>query len=239
MIFSIVILTVIFFVTFYIISKNKLTESILFTVWFIVTLWINIPCFVVLPDGVDVDSNLIMLPFKINNEFGMPFIIMANIVLNVTLYWLTKISGRDTYSYKEIKSKYDEFVDDAMELYIVGKDLDFLYKNSFKKQTNRILHLGSKCNLLCESTKDQQLLELYGKVRQQGVEVRFYKDKDNLTNLKGQIKIDQNGNKKAIFTMRKSGKYLLISIENQFLVGAILERYIEVFKKADLSVVEK
>ncbi len=31
--------------------------------------------------------------------------------------------------------------DDAVELYVIGKDLDFLYEKDYKKQTDRIEHL--------------------------------------------------------------------------------------------------
>lgn len=143
-----------------------------------------------------------------------------------------KISNNTTYTYNEIKKKYDDFGNDAIELYVIGKDLDFLDKKEFKKQTDRIIHLGNKCKLLCESTIDRELLDLYKKVCEQGVEIKFYRENDNITNLKGQIKLDQNGNKKAKFMSRLDKKYLLLNIENQFLVASILERYIEVYEKS-------
>ena len=51
-------------------------------------------------------------------------------------------------------------------------------------------------------------------------------------NLKGQIKIDQSGNKKAIFVSRQNNKYILLNIENQFLLASILERYLDVYEKS-------
>lgn len=108
-----------------------------------------------------------------------------------------------------------------------------MYKQKFEKQTNRILHLKNNCKLLCELTTNKKLLDLYNKVSEEGVEIKFYTQNDNITNLKGQIKTDQNGNKKAIFTSRLNKKYLLLSIENQFLVSTILERCTKVYQKLD------
>lgn len=225
-------LFVAFFITFFLISKNELIKSLFYTIFFIVTLWINIPCLVNGSELKEISSNFMMLPFKLIEEFGIFYIIFANAILCVVLYLQSLFSNNPTYTYKEVKRKYDCFVDDANELYIIGKDLDFLDKKEFKKQTDRIMHLGNRCKLLCESTNDKRLLDLYKNVCQQGVEIKFYTKNDNITNLKGQIKIDHNGYKKAIFMSRKNKKYLLLDIENQFLVASILERYNEVYKSS-------
>lgn len=87
---------------------------------------------------------------------------------------------------------------------------------------------------MCESTTDEKLLNLYRKVSKQGVEIRFNIHKDNVTNLKGQIKIDQSGVKKAVFTSRLNKKYLCMSTDNQFLVSTILERCLNAYEKKDV-----
>lgn len=92
--------------------------------------------------------------------------------------------------------------------------------------------MDNKCKLICEHTKDQQLLGIYNKVREKDVGVKFYTQEDNLTNLKGQIKVNQNGIKEAIFTQKTGKGYSLIKVENQFLVSTILERYIEVYNSS-------
>lgn len=226
-------LALILFITFCIVWRNELLKSLFYTVWFILTLWVNIPCFVNITI-LESDSNLIMMTFKLSNEWGIFYTLLANLVLGVILYLQAKFSNSETHNYKEIKKIYDEFSNDAIELYIIGKDLDFLYKKNFKKQTDRIIHLGDKCRLLCESTMNEELLKLYKMVGEKNVEVKFYTEKDKITNLKGQIKIDQNGNKKAIFTSRLHKKYLLLNIENQFLVSTILERCVEVYNKSSI-----
>ena len=230
----IIVLILILFLVFNIVWKNELIKSLFFTICFIIVLWINIPCFVSL-SNIEQSNNLATLPFNLNAKFGILYIIFANLLLGVILFLQSKLTNKIEYSHGEIKKIYDSFGDDAVELYVIGKDLDFLYEEKYKRQTDRIEHLKNHCKLLCESTTDEKLLNLYRKVAQQGVEIRFYIQKDNVTNLKGQIKTDQSGIKKAIFTPRLNKKYLLISTDNQFLVSTILERCIKVYQKSDVS----
>ena len=228
----ILILAVILFIVFCIVWKNELLKSLFFTICFIITLWVNIPCFVNV-SHLEETNDFFMLPFKLYAEWDIFYIICANTLLGIILFLQSQFTNKVEYTYKEIKRVYDNFGNDAVELYIIGKDLDFLYRSKFEKQTNRILHLKSNCKLLCELTKDEKLLDLYKKISQEGVEIKFYTESDNITNLKGQIKIDQNGNKKAIFTSRLGKKYQLLNTENQFLVSTILERCNKVYKKFD------
>lgn len=229
----ILLLGIILFAVFCIVWKNELLKSLFFTFCFIIILWINIPCYVEVSD-LERTNNLTMLPFKLYAEFGIFYIIGANLLLGVLLYLQSKFTNKLEYSYNEIKRMYDNFGNDAIELYIIGRDLDFLYKDKFKKQTNRILHLKNNCKLLCESTKDVKLLDLYKKVSKEGVDISFCTQNDKITNLKGQIKIDQRGMKKAVFTSRRNKKYMMISIENQFLISTILDQCIKVYKKFNL-----
>lgn len=229
----IIILTFILFLAFSIVWKNELIKSLFFTICFIIVLWINIPCFVSL-SNLEQGNNLAEIPFNLNAKFGILYTILANILMGAVLFFQSKLTNKVEYSHSEIKKIYDSFGDDAVELYVIGKDLDFLYKEKYEKQTDRIEHLKHHCKLLCEPTTDRELLDLYRKVSKQGVEIRFYEQKDNVTNLKGQIKTDQSGIKKAIFTPRLRKKYLLISTDNQFLVSTILERCITVYEKKDV-----
>lgn len=233
MFIHIIVLILILFLVFNIVLKNELIKSLFFTICFIIVLWINIPCFVSL-SNLEQGNNFVTLPFNLNAKFGILYTIFANILLSVVLFLQSKLTNKVEYSHKEIKKIYDSFGDDAVELYVIGKDLDFLYKEKYKKQTDRIEHLKNHCKLLCELTTDEKLLNLYRKVSKQGVEIRFYTQKDKVTNLKGQIKTDQSGIKKAIFTPRLNKKYLLISTDNQFLVSTILERCIKVYEKKDV-----
>lgn len=222
-----VVITIVSYFTF----KRKALKSIFYSVVFVCTLWINVPCFLS-TSAIEIDSSLTMLPFKLSKELGFLYTILANIFLCAILVLQERLFNSITFTHKEIKKIYDNFSDDAAKLYIIGKDLDFLYGDKYEKQTERIEHLGNNCTLLCEPTEDPNLLRLYKKVQQKGVKVGFYTENGNITSLKGQIKIDQTGNKSAIFTPKKGKKHLLLQIENQFLVSAILERLLDVYEKS-------
>ncbi len=227
------ILIFILFLVFSIVWKNEWIKSLFFTICFIIVLWINIPCFVSI-SNLEQGNNLAEIPFKLYAKFGILYTIFANILMSVVLFLQSKFTNKVEYSHREIKKIYDSFGDDAVELYVIGKDLDFLHKNKYEKQTNRIEHLKNHCKLLCEPTTDNKLLDLYRGVSEQGVEIRFYMQEDNVTDLKGQIKIDQNGIKRAIFTSRVNKRYRLLRTDNQFLVSTILGRCIEVYEKKDV-----
>lgn len=230
---SIIVLILFLLFVFNIIWKNEFTKSLFFTICFIIALWINIPCFISLSD-IEKNNSLALLPFNLNAEFGILYIIFANMLLGIILFLQSRLTNKVEYSHSEIKKIYDNFGEDAVELYVIGKDLDFLYEKDYKKQTDRIEHLKKHCTLLCESTTDEKLVDLYKKVSVHGVEIRFYMQKDNVTGLKGQIKTDQNGIRKAIFTPRVNKKYRLLSTDNQFLVSTILKRCMKVYKKKDV-----
>ena len=220
---SIIVLSLILLLVFNIVWKNELTKSLFFTICFIIVLWINMPCFISLSD-IEKNNSLAALPFNLYAKLGILYPIIANVLLGAILYWQSRLTNKVEYSHSEIKKIYDNFGEDAVELYVIGKDLDFLYEKDYKKQTDRIEHLKEHCTLLCESTTDEKLMNLYKKVSVHGVEIRFYMQKDNVTGLKGQIKTDQNGIKKAIFTPRVNKKYRLLSTDNQFLVSTVLKR---------------
>lgn len=219
----ILILIIVLFLIFCCIWKEEIYISLFFSIVFTITLWINIPCFI---DIMDLEKTDIVLSklFQLSADLGAFYSIVVNIPLAIVLYIQSKFTNRELYSYKEIKKVYDEFGNDATKLYIIGKDLDFLYEKNFQKQTERIIHLKNNCTLLCEKTNEKDLIELYQKIKKQGVQIKFYTQDDNITNLKGQIKIDQQGIKKAIFTSKVNKKYAILNINNQFLVSTILER---------------
>lgn len=175
----IIVLILILFLVFNIVWKNELIKSLFFAICFIIVLWINIPCFASLSD-LEQGNSWTMLPFRLNAKYGILYTIFANILLGIILFLQSKLTNKVDYSHREIKKIYDSFGDDAVELYVIGKDLDFLYEKKYKKQTKRIEHLKNHCTLLCEKTTDEELLRLYERVLKQGVEIKFYAQKDNL-----------------------------------------------------------
>ena len=82
----ILVLAVILFVVFSIIWKNELIKSLFFTVCFIITLWVNIPCFVNV-SHLEETNNFFMLPFRLYAELDILYIIGANILLGIILFY--------------------------------------------------------------------------------------------------------------------------------------------------------
>ncbi len=226
------VLFIILSIVFIRISEKEFFKSVLHTVTFIFGLWINIPCFIDFSHLEVSDNNLMYLSVKLCNKYGIIYILLANIVLCIVLNCQAKFLNRNLYTKREIKRRYDNFVNDANELYIIGKDINFLNNDAYKVQINRIVHLGKNSRLLCQATNDKELKKLYKEFCEKGVGIKFYMEKDNITNLKGQIKIDQKGYKEAIFVCRKNKKYEMIKIDNQFLIDAILEKYKDIYINA-------
>lgn len=234
----IIVLFFIILCLYCIILKKKFFTSLSFTISFILVLWVNIPCFINLSSNdlemLGLNNKFLILPFILNEQLSILYIIIANIALGVLLLWQSAIINKKKYTYDEIKKIYDEFGRDAIELYVIGRDLDFLYKENFEKQTDRIEHLRDKCNLLCEFTSDEKLLELYKKVSEHGVQIKYYTQNDDIINLKGQMKTDQSGVKKAIFTSKSEQYFRVLYIENQFLISTIINLCNKVYKKFDV-----
>ena len=128
---SIIVLILILMLVFNIVWKNELTKSLFFTICFIIVLWINMPCFVSL-SSLEQGNNLAKFPFYLNDKFGILYVIIANLLLGIILFLQSKLTNKTEYSHREIKNIYDRFGDDAVELYVIGKDLDFLYKEKYR-----------------------------------------------------------------------------------------------------------
>ena len=212
-------------------------KSVFFSTLSVLAIWINAPLFI----DINAMQNSIPLcslsfPYYIysQKEGGVVYLILANVVLCIVSYYGDRLLNRRFYTHKEVKRKYDKFVEDAAQLNIIGRDIDFLSKEDYKSQTNRIKSLRGRSLLLCEKTDDSKLLELYKNVAENShVGIRFYQKDESLTNLKGQIKIDQSGNMKALFMSKKGTKYIVIEMEHRFLVQAILDRFNQVYEQAE------
>lgn len=214
-----------------------LLKSVLFSSFSVLTIWVNAPLFI---DANAIQnstfSSLLSFPFYIYSQIGggIVYIILTNVILCIASHYADSFLNRKYYTHKEVKRKYDNFVEDAARLYVIGRDIDFLDKDDYKSQADRIKSLRDSCSLLCEKTDDIKLLKLYKRVVEDSrVGIRFYQKDKSITNLKGQIKIDQRGNKKALFMSKEGTKYIVIEMEHHFLVQAILDRYIQVYEQAE------
>ena len=234
MIVALLISTLVFVCFLWRVKRVQLLRSLSYTFFFIFAIWVNIPCYISAPN----DSNAVLdFLFLLCKQTGLAYVLIANICVCLILCVLEHYLNPSSLSYQQLKSRYDSFVSDASELYIIGRDLDFLHREGFEEQTYRIEHLGSKAKLLCEKTSDPELHKLYSRVKEKGVRIETYQKSEDLTNLKGQIKIAQSGYKEAIFSYWIPSKdwkgndlYHLEEINNQYLLNVIIKLYDSYFR---------
>lgn len=129
--YILLMLIVLFFIYAYLWDK-KLLKSIVFSLFFVFSLWINIPCFIDITI-VKFDNVIIMFPFILYDKWGLLYIIFANIIMAVVIYLQDFFTNKSFYSYREMKKIYDNYGMDGVELYIIGKDVDFLFRDGFEK----------------------------------------------------------------------------------------------------------
>jgi len=113
-------------------------------------------------------------------------------------------SEQNNYDSKQIKEKFDKFILNAIEIKIIGRDLDFLLDKEYNSQREVIEKLKDKAQLLCEHTTDIRLIELYHKLLEKGVRIRSYSTRDGIANLKGQIKINDRNESSGIFVIKST-----------------------------------
>lgn len=221
-------------------KQMELYKTILITIAFILIAWINIPCFVSIPQNAKLVNNIFSWPFYLYNQMGMGYVVLANIMLGIFLFFFQKLDNEKTYSSKQLKMKYDSFIKDAAELCIIGRDLDFLQKPEYLNQRSIMEHLKGKCKMLCESTDDPKLIGLYHDLSKSGIKIRAYNIRDNMTNLKGHIKTDHAGNRSILFAYKSgsSNNFSVVENTNQFFVSAIYESYSNIYEKSSDPVIK-
>ena len=72
----------------------------------------------------------------------------------------------------------------------------------YRTQREKIRSLGNNAKLLCSRSDDKKLIELYHNLLKDGIQVRAYTSRDGITNLKGQIKIDEHNDKLGVFVLK-------------------------------------
>lgn len=188
-------------------------KTVGFTVWMIFAVWVNIPAFVVIPDGVVLPDGVATLPFKLYQSSGIFYVLLTNAFLEAFGIYLGKEWNKEKrYTPEQVKEKFDEFSSDATELKIIGRDLDFLHKEKrgkFQQQQDVIYKLKNRCQLLCEYTTDPKIVEMYHFLIQQGIRIRCYTaaSSSEITNLRGQIKVDSRGIRKAMIITKTNDCY--------------------------------
>ena len=181
----------------------NLRRTIAYTVWTFAIFWINTPNFFYAVEGLNAKYSIFNLPFKLYNNLGLWYIILSNILLAFTGEWIGKSWNQtNRVNEKTIKKKFDEFSNDASELRIIGRDLDFLDNKDYADQRAHISKLKNKAMLLCEKTDKKDLIKLYNNLMKDGNRVRYYTAREGIANLKAQIKVDMHAKRSGLFATK-------------------------------------
>ncbi|MCT4507270.1 MAG: hypothetical protein N4A48_00665 [Tepidibacter sp.] len=200
--------------------------------------WINIPNFFVL-DSKLISDDIRFLPYKFANKYNIFYIIISSTVL-VSLIEAMKVLQKITFSSeistRKINKKYDNFVKDAVELYVIGSDLDFLKDN--KDQFNKFKQLRSNCKILCTSNSiGNNLKSKYKELLDSDVDIRRIDSstsQNSFSKLRGHIKIDSTGRTKCLFVEKtlEGSKYNKIEITNGFIIQSLKEEFISMHSES-------
>lgn len=135
------------------------------------------------------------------------------------------------YSEDNMKRKYNKFLKDSNDVYILVGDLDFLLEPSGKEQLGIIKELGDKCKILCREKYNfsSEVKELCKELSDVGVKLKCYSADamDNIKNIKGQFKIDSKKNFDSLIICKKDDKFRLINFENNRYLSEIFMKEVE------------
>lgn len=235
----IVMLIIVFCVWFK--SEINMRRTIMYTVWTFVIFWVNLPTFFVGTEQLKMKYSLLEIPFNLYNLLGVGYVIFANILLTVAGTWIGKSWDKVIYAdEKTIKNKFDSFANDASELKIIGRDLDYLANERYADQAKHVTQLKGKAKLLCEQTDDPKLIQLYQKLLKNGNQIRYYTEREGIANLKAQIKVDMHRKEYGLFVTKinystaKGFKYNkntfeINNLESGFLLQAVSREFDRLF----------
>lgn len=139
---------------------------------------------------------------------------------------------------------FDNFSNDASELKIIGRDLDFLNDKDYVDQREHIKKLKNKVMLLCEKTEKPELINLYHELMEDGNVVRYYSERQGIANLKAQIKIDMHTEEAGLFAVKLDyreqnnvlakyrNRFEVTNLEGGFLLRTVSDAFKEVFENS-------
>ena len=211
-------------------------QSIFFSVWICFVIYLNAPNFLVIIEGTTLRPSFFNFPFVLYDKWGTGYILVSNILLGVMGIILDENRNNAvTYSIKEVKEIFDDFIHNATSIKIIGRDLDFLLSDEYATQCQKIKNLKKNAKLLCERTEDETLIDLYYRLMCDGNEVRCYTNRDGIANLKGQIKVDEKGISSGIFVTKhrsKKLKYTLTEMDSGYLLQSVSNQFDHTFAEA-------
>ncbi len=224
-------------------NDKNVWKSLLYTVLVCGIFYLNIPNFLSIVDGTQPKYTFFSLPFILYNTYGTLYIVITNLLLTLVGLYLGQ-GKNNRYSSKKTKTQFDDFISDATQLKIIGRDLDFLLNsgnNKYYTQREKIISLGNHAKALCAWTEDKKLISLYHDLLKNGIQVRAYTSRDGIANLKGQIKIDEQGSKSGLFVLKllpstkhfyncgQSNLFEITGVKNGYLLEAVDQQFDKTF----------
>ena len=130
---------------------NNVFKSFLFTFFTCAVYYFNAPNFIIVRNDTEIVNAFFIWPFSMYGKYGTYYIVVTNILLTV----IGASGGQSKNKHKIIsrkraKTKFDRFSSDAMNLKIIGRDLDFLLKqgnDGYEVQRDKIRGLGNSAKL--------------------------------------------------------------------------------------------
>ena len=232
-------LGIVFFIWFK--HDGNLRRTIAYTVWTFVIFWVNMPSFFVGTESLELKNYLFKIPFELYNLLGLGYVIFGNILLTLAGAWIGKsLEKIDCVDEKTIKERFDNFSNDACELKVIGRDLDYLGNVDYLDQANHIKKLKSKAKLLCEQTNNPELIKLYRDLIKDGNQVRYYTEREGIANLKAQIKIDMHRKEYGLFATKidyssskrfcfHRNKFEVNNLDSGFLLHTVSKEFDRIF----------
>ncbi|MGL5260645.1 MAG: HAD-IA family hydrolase [Lachnospiraceae bacterium] len=218
--------------------------SIILTIMFYICGWIMLPTIYSFEPNEEINNFILRFLVKQYAQNVVEYIIIAAIIGMVISYIIFKlivkiVSDRtgNIFDKHGIQIKYDKFLNDACELYILGGDIDFLLKCN--TQLEKIESLGEKCKILCKQYENHinknELKKIYKRLYDNKVNIRRYdQESDKFHNLRGQIKRCKDGTYECLLVekMDKKGKFKVLNLENQFVINKLIESFESIYNTA-------
>lgn len=235
-------------------KRDGVLSSIFFTIEITLIVWVNIPLLVTLPPNASLEPGFVAFPFKLYQLFGLGYTLAANALLTIIGAAVSNIINETEphCSKKNINNHFNRFIENATALRVIGKDLDFLLRKDCAKQKEKLIDLKDQVAILCANPysrglnmdhKTKELIHLYHELSLSGNVIRFYDSNAGISNLLGQIKMDNQ--KKEIglfvhklesredtFTTSRRSKFTYQKQLNGFLLDGVISKFDEAFDNA-------
>lgn len=200
--------------------------------------WSILPTITVMQNGVTFKMPFLGKVFQLYDKNPTLYIISILVLgyfVTLILYLMLKraICNKysDVYNSKKIQQKYNEFQFGAKKIDIVGGDLSFFKESS--EQLAKVKELGNKCRILCVESQNNETRDLYKELVDAGVLVKTYSTNDVFSNIRGQFRDDESGEKCLLVNRiikKQKTKYAVITLENKYMIQVMRNSFDEAFK---------